>query len=557
MCRLAEWHDSQRKRWSDWWAKLTPSENTDDESLSSHLRHLSKSLGEAEPYRIGADAMRLAWVQGRTAAAIIKEQQSRQEIADNLTPLKQLGNLAEAQARDAITELSGRISAIHSATYIVDRLKFQEASLDKKTGLVVRGQLGENMRIDATLIANTSWLRAILWAFIHALREEAVEQIGGDVFPVIMLDDPQQTFDSEHRARWAEQIAKLQKTAPGVQVLLTTHDDQFLSQLDMLGVTGRRAHVCAAGEEFGHIAILEGDQLDRKWAVAEKAKTPAEAKNYIAAVREFVEGMLKLMLRGIDPSIPTAVLGTCREKIAELHDHGIEPWNRPAFNTLLAALAKGRKEIKWMEDAHHAGTVFGMNEASDVEKHWRKTLRPALERGFRIIRDHRALHGSLTALHAFPPSVTLPEGHKAKVRQFKLPLLGTAAALSDGRVADGCVDLTFATGSSPPVELKDHFIFRLTKPTLEPVARPGDLLLVRDHAEATRLSLVIALHESQLLARRFQVADNHNDVAVLTASAINPRLTAAPVVAKLSTLTVKKVVGVLYDTGKTVSRTVV
>jgi hypothetical protein len=100
--------------------------------------------------------------------------------------------------------------------------------------------------------------------------------------------------------------------------------------------------------------------------------------------------------------------------------------------------------------------------------------------------------------------------------------------------------------------LKDHFIFRLTKPTLEPVARPGNLLLVRDHAKPTPLSLVIALHESHLLARRLQVADNHSDVGVLTASAINPRLTAPPFVAKLSTLTMKKVVGVLYDTGKTV-----
>jgi hypothetical protein len=43
------------------------------------------------------------------------------------------------------------------------------------------------------------------------------------------------------------------------------------------------------------------------------------------------------------------------------------------------------------------------------------------------------------------------------------------------------------------------------------------------------------------------VADNHSDVAVLTASAINPRLTASPVVAKLSTVTLKKIVGVLYD----------
>ena len=296
--------------------------------------------------------------------------------------------------------------------------------------------------------------------------------------------------------------------------------------------------------------MLEGDRLDREWAVANRAKTPTAAKAYIATVREFVEGVLKLMLRGIDPHIPTAVMGFCREKISEFHDQGIEPWNRSAFKNLATALAKARKEVKWMEDSHHSGIVLSMNEASDVEKHWRETLRPALERCFRIIRDHRALHGGLAALHAFPPSVMLPEGHKAKVRQFKLPLLGTAAALSDGRVADGCVDLTFATARTGPLELKDHFIFRLTKPTLEPVARPGDLLLVRDHAVATPLSLVIALHESQLLARRLQIADNHSDVAVLTASAINPRLTAAPVVAKLSTLTMKKVVGVLYAAGK-------
>jgi len=329
MCRLAEWYEAQRQRWSEWWAKLVPPTSPSDDCLSSHLGHLSRSIREAEPYRIGADAMRLAWVAGRTAAATAREQQNRKDIADNLAPLKQLSNLAEAQARNAINELSGRISAIHSATYVVDRLSFQGASLDKKTGLVVHGQLGKNVRMDATLIANTSWLRSILWAFIHALREEAVEQIGGDVFPVMLLDDPQQTFDSEHRARWAEQIAKMQKTPPNAQILLTTHDDQFLSLLHVLGIAGRHAHICSAGEEFGHIAVLEGAQSDRSWAAVDKAKTPAAAKTYIAGVREFAEGMLRLMLRGIDPSIPTAVLGSCREKISELHDKAIEPWNRP------------------------------------------------------------------------------------------------------------------------------------------------------------------------------------------------------------------------------------
>lgn len=527
LCRLAEWHEAQQQNWSIWWSTLTADRDSPGESCSSHLRHLGRSLNEAEPYRIGADALRLAWTHGRTAAAIEKEQQNRQDIATDLATLKQLGNFAEAQARDAITELSGRISAIHSATYLVDRLKFQEASFDRRNGLLVHGRLGQDMRIDATLIANTSWLRGILWAFIHALREEAVEQIGGDVFPCMLLDDPQQTFDSEHRSRWAEQIARLQKTPPGVQILLTTHDDQFLSLLDVLGITGRKAFLCSADEELGHIAILEGNQLDRKWAASQKSKTPAAGKEYIAAVREFVEGMLKLMLRGIDPSIPSAVMGACREKISELHDHRIEPWNRPAFKSLVGALAKGARQVKWMEQAHHAGMGLSMNEAIDVEKHWRETLRPALERCFRIVRDHRALHGGLIALHAFPPLVTLPEGHKAKLREFKLSLLGTAAALTEGRVADGCFDLkfaAFAAGSSAPVDLKDHFVFRLATPTLEPVARAGDLLLVRDHANVTPLSLVIAFHEDRLLARRLQVADNHNDVAILTASAINPRL---------------------------------
>lgn len=86
----------------------------------------------------------------------------------------------------------------------------------------------------------------------------------------------------------------------------------------------------------------------------------SSAKDYIAAVREYVEGTLRLMLRGVDPSIPTAVTGHCREKLSELHNQKIEPWSRPSFNTLLSAIAKGRKEIKWMEQSHHAGAGLNM-----------------------------------------------------------------------------------------------------------------------------------------------------------------------------------------------------
>lgn len=93
-------------------------------------------------------------------------------------------------------------------------------------------------------------------------------------------------------------------------------------------------------------------------------------------------------------------------------------------------------------------------------------------------------------------------------------------------------------------------IYRLTTPTLEPVARPGDLLLVSEFKSPSNKSLVVARCDDRLLARRLEIADNHSDVAVLTAGAINPRMIAAPVVAKLSKLTMQKVIGVLYDNGK-------
>jgi hypothetical protein len=73
--------------------------------------------------------------------------------------------------------------------------------------------------------------------------------------------------------------------------------------------------------------------------------------------------------------------------------------------------------------------------------------------------------------------------------------------------------------------------------------------LVKEHQVPTAKSLVVALSDDQLLARRLEIAENHSDVAVLTANAINPRKIAPPVVAKLSTLTLNKVVGVLYGSG--------
>jgi SOS-response transcriptional repressor LexA len=205
--------------------------------------------------------------------------------------------------------------------------------------------------------------------------------------------------------------------------------------------------------------------------------------------------------------------------------------------------------VKYIEGAHHTtGQNYGMGEAELVEKLVRETISPTLNRAFKTAREHRLLHGGMKALYAIPPTASLPEGYQKKVRGIPLKVLGRAAALSNGKAADGMVAMDhFESDAHVAVVLGAHFAYRLTAKTLEPVARPGDVLLVREHGESSPKSLVVALTDERILARRLEIAENVTDVAVLTAQAINPREIAPPVIAHKSTLKLHKITGIFFD----------
>lgn len=559
---LVGWHRKERGAWNEWWENTTSTvstihatesngeaESKDREGLSAHLSRLPGALTEAKPYRSAADSMRAAWKIGKTINQIENELNRRQEIADLIEPLKSLVPLSQSVAREAIEGLSGRIVKLLSRVLITDQLQFQDARLQKKEGLVVYGGFGNAIRIDATLIANTSWLRAVLWAFTFALREEAVEQFKEDLLPLLVFDDPETTFDAEHRHRWAIHVASLQGGPSQVQLVLTSFDQMFLELIKMSGIRGRQAMSAAAGPELGFIGIFEGTSLARKWEETQKLNTPQAGRDYMAATRVYLEGLLQLMLRGEDVNVSSFVVGDCREKLSHLHNSQIGPWDRSAFKSLVNLLGKNVTEVKHIESTHHAqGLNLGMEEAIGVEAYWRKKLQPALETCFRLARDYLILHGGLTALRAPASVITLPEGHKTKVAQIPLQVLGRAAALSDGRTADGCIEMdVYAATAHKKIKLAQHSAYRLTAATLEPVARPGDMLLIKEAGEPSLKSLVVALSEDRVLARRFEAAENHSEIAVLTAQAINPRKIASPVIAHKSTLTLHKIIGVLYE----------
>lgn len=553
---LATWFSECSDKWLLWWETLlkgemqstTAGNDASTESLEAHLSRLSEALTKAEPYRKAAAGLRNAWRPGRLILEIEQELQHREDIAKHLEPLKSLGALVESVAREAIEGLSSRVSAILRDTHLNEQFQFHDTQLHKKAGLVVHGHFASDIRIDATLVANTSWLRVVLWAFIFALREEATEQIGNDQFPLLVFDDPQATFDAQHRHRWAQYVAALQSTG-NTQVIITTYDEVFLELIKVDGIKGRQALIAAAGKEIGHIGIFEGESLDRKWKKVLAENTPAAGREYISAVRVYVEGLLRIMLRGEDAGVASFVMGASRNKLDELNTAHIAPWNRTEFRTLVSKLDKNKSEIKYLEVSHHAtGVMLGMTEARDVEQYWRKVLSPALTRAFWVAREHYVLHGSMKAMHAGTPLVTLPDGYQIKVQTIPLEIHGKAAALSNGRIADGRLDFSeYGTAAHKKITLAQHFAYRLTSPTIEPVARTGDVLIVKEGVDIPDKSLVVAIVNDRVVARRYEIAENNSDVAVLTAQAINPSKIALPVIAHKATLKLYKVVGVLYE----------
>lgn len=567
---LALWYADNQNQWTEWWHKIvhakqkeettTNSQDQPDvqekdlpECLLEHLDRLSDALEKAEPYRTAAAAMRKSWAAGLIAAEIETELKRRQAVADQLSPLKSLGLFAEAIARETIDGLSDRIANHLKNTLLTEQFRFQSTRLKRKEGLVVRGGFVDEFQIDASLVANTSWIRALLWAFLFALREEAIEQQGDDQFPLMVFDDPQLTFDFAHRHRWAQCVTSLQNSVSQTQVVLTTYDEMFLDLIKISGMTGREAMIAAPSTELPHAGIFEGEFLDRTWAEAESTNTNKAGREYIVKVRQYVEGLLRLMLRGEEAAVLSVVvgfvIGESRDKLRYLHQKGLAPWDRPEFKKLVGSLGKELTPIEHMEISHHSGgSLLGMAEAHDVEEHWRKKLGPALARAFGLARQHHLLHGGLTALHAPPPTVALPNGYKSKVKAIPLRVHGRAAALSSGRVADGLVDVSnYDSSKYQKIVLAQHLAFRLTARTLEPVARHGDILLVKEVGEPTPKSLVVAIGDDRILARRLEIAANHSDVAVLTAQSINPRHIAPPEIAHKATFKLYKIVGVIYD----------
>jgi hypothetical protein len=371
--------------------------------------------------------------------------------------------------------------------------------------------------------------------------------------PLVLLDDPQITFDPRNKRKWAQEIARLANadaTDPlGMHLIITTHERQFFQFLvDEYLLKGQQGLVAPVNRASPVVTIVNGTNVDRLFEEADANNDDAVARQFISAVRVYSEDLLKCMMRAESPEIADMSLDSLRNELKRLRETHVQPFNRIVFKELVDMLmGGGGKEMKIINEPHHKDNeALGVAQAKDIKQFWDDQLRPKLHKAFHVCAQFEAFAGEPRLFAWRDNVIAFPDGHKDALKKLTLLKTGVAAAAkTDGRAGDGVVTLK-EWESAQPIRLFNHDVYQLAAGTLDPIAGIGNFLIVSNFAPVTKHSIVVATFGEQLLARRHSETDVHPDMAVLTGQTLEPHDLPQPVIAPKEKVKLKKVVGRLF-----------
>lgn len=554
---LVEWWKNERSSFLKAWQTLCGVKDSTGAfspfSLEALLEAVESASNQADPFFELAAQLAVASDAAKRWSEIQNHQQMREDIAVALAPLKNLKFLVMSETSSSITLLSDRIKSILERLYHQEKLTYRSASLTKKT-VEVSGSFHEGMHIHAGLVANTSWLRAILWAFVLALREQTISVIGSNPFPLIVLDDPQVTFDQRNKRSWAAELVRLAPEPVAAidagQLIVTTHERQFFQFLiDVEKLPGQQGLISGLNKISTVATIVNGSSLQRTLAAAQDANDDLLGYRFVSDVRVYCEDLLKIMLRSEDPDIPNFTLDRLGKELKRLIEGNVSPYNRGAFRELSKSITGGGggKAIKLIHDSHHKndGTI-GVAQAVEVSAFWSKSLQSQLSACFATYSSYLAYTGD-PRIFPWPDNlVTFPPSQSASITKAVLQKTGIAAAAkTDGRAGDGEISIQ-ELSNTQSVQLFNHDVYQVAAGTLDPVAGIGDVVIVSNYAPVHERNLVVAGYGQQLLARRYNESAVHPDIAVLTGHAVDPSELVQPVIAPRERLSQRKIVGTLF-----------
>jgi SOS-response transcriptional repressor LexA len=513
-------------------------------TLLHALRAAQDASDSAAPIDKATERLDAAMAASEALRTLQEEHRARRAVVEALTPLKDLIRVVQEEAREALAEVSAETVELFGRIYAGGPLALQGAGMPQRGALRVEGRVGDAV-VDASLVANTSWLRAFLWAFVFTLRRQAVARLGYDPMPLLLLDDPQATLDNCNERQWAGVLAEMSAGTDGrpaeAQLVITSHDLKFFERDEFKSVyDGSRGAVHGICPAKGTLRVFHGGPHDRAWDALNRDQTPGNAQAYISEVRMLVEGKLSLILQ---------IFGVISNQtdiqhlINEFETRRSLPFfTSPAVLAVTNLLRTERTFRSKLNASHHDEDrrSLTVHDAREVNAVWRRldeTLEGACAQARRLEFLYPRQAGSSSVV-AFPtPNRLVAPG---RVRDRELVLSGRVAAATGGRVTWGNVD------SGEKVRLVRHGSVRLLADTLAPIARPGDLLLLRQFGDPADGDLVVAEVDGQLRARRLRMAGEDRSSPTLLAESAGDR-SLPPLILAAADNRMRIVDGVLYS----------
>ena len=196
-------------------------------------------------------------------------------------------------------------------------------------------------------------MRGILWAYVFAIRKQSFERAGYCPFELMVLDDPQMTFDTRNLKGWVRFLGKpdgLMKYQP-CQLLVTTHSRPFV--MDITPMTAIRMAAIETGQPWSHPSqIVKGDFAAVRYKRMLAENSDDRARSLISDIRVLAETLLKHAIEPFEPLFvhrPDTTLGRLMERIAQQQKTNQPPYTDGVFGDLIAVKSSNPDQFQSAE----------------------------------------------------------------------------------------------------------------------------------------------------------------------------------------------------------------
>ncbi len=357
-----KWWEENRKHYEEAlgfvFVESEDQEGKENNSIKETIKLVLEADEKAKPYESVSSFLSQASKDAKRWYELSQDRSERDAIREAIFPLKGLRAFVESQVKQTLEDISDRAAQIFGKIYSPTSLKFSKAIFGKKKTISIKGIVNGTAEIDAALIANTSWLQAVLWSFWIAMRENVIKHIGSNPFPLVILDDPQATFDFHHARSWAREFGEMSRTdvaAPNyAQIILTTYDKVFMN--DMEHHADFKGKTACLNRSSDQLTVIDGNEVQIAWSACNETQNPKDSQDFIDLVRNEYEGVLKILLRGQFEDIENDAFGKLAEKLNTLANKDIPPFNSPNIKKFASKVNNaGEPAIKSINLSHHNG----------------------------------------------------------------------------------------------------------------------------------------------------------------------------------------------------------